>query len=250
MNNQKSEGLWEAWSHMVRCILHDLTPPLKAVNFEGNEFKERLPELLKGYQLAVAHQLIKPKLDHEALQEVEVFPDSLRNNLNKLFDFLNLATTLNKKLSIPLVEEEKLNLNSCLQEAIKNYPFTSKQTQKLHIDYPSDIYFEYSPLFIQHLLCNLLDAGFSRIERMRQGEIHIWVEEKTDEVVLHFENTAGISATENFSHLFKHFFVKHHGNTIPGLGYCRLKLLSEGGDIVCNVVKEQYTDFESHFPKM
>ena len=61
MNSQKPEVVWEAWGHMVRCILHDLTPPLKAVNFEGNELKERLPELLEGYQLAVAHQLIKPK---------------------------------------------------------------------------------------------------------------------------------------------------------------------------------------------
>lgn len=225
--------LLKAWSRMLSCIGHELAAPLMAMRHENKDLKERL----------------QPMLDAPALKEIEAFSSVLANHLDKLFSFAHLVQTLSQNLS-GAVEETRLALGLCLQEALSNYPFSDEQRPWVHIEESHDFNFEWDGALMEYLFFNLLEGALSRIERKRQGEIYIWAENTPANFLLHFKDTAGVLTQETCSAVFKDFFVKYKGSVSPGLGFCRLKLLYMGGDMVCDAVKDQYTHFVIRFPKI
>ncbi|HEX4045558.1 MAG TPA: hypothetical protein VHZ76_07830 [Gammaproteobacteria bacterium] len=50
--------------------------------------------------------------------------------------------------------------------------------------------------------------------------------------------------------IFERFFSTQNGKIVPGLGFCRLALLQMGGNIFCDAIKGESTDFIIKFPKM
>ena len=233
MDKPDPDVLLKAWSRMVGCIGHELAAPLMAMRHENKDLKQRL----------------QPMLDAPALKEIDAFSNVLGNHLDKLFSFAHLVQTLSQNLSTP-VEGSRLALRLCLQEVLSNYPFSDEQRHWVHIDDSHDFNFECDGTFMQYLFFNLLEGALSRIERKHQGEIYIWAENTPDNFILHFKDTAGVLTPETSSAVFKDFFVKYKGSVSPGLGFCRLKLLYMGGDMVCDAVKDQDTHFVIRFPKI
>lgn len=245
------DALGQAWSRMVDCIVHDLTTPFAILRMIGMGLEEKIPSLIEGYQLAVKNGLIESKFKEDDLKYIEkqAVPE-ISSDIKQLSDFLSLLYPYKKKLFFNSPDIKLLSIQACIQEVLKKFPFPYEEQKKLlHIKNDYDFTFAGAPFFIEQLLSNLLLNALYYINSEGKGEITIWAEEKENYNALHFKDTAKGMNEEQLSRVFSRFFTKRDDNIVPGLGFCRLALLQQGGDVLCHSVNEEYTDFIVMFPK-
>lgn len=245
---QDRDALLQAWVRMVYCISHDLKTSLTALRLENGALEEVLPTLLDSYRLVDKNKLMEPVVSEQNLKGLATTCAAIEKNVDSIVDFLNLLHPYNKKLYSD-ESDPPLQLGACLQDILENYPLSDEQRSGVHLDGTYDFQFKGDAFFLRHLFFDLLDKALYRIKRMDKGEIHIWAEEEDNYFVLHFKDTAGGLDEKTLATVFNWFFAKRDGKIVPALGFCRLKWLHMGGDIVCNTLKDQYTDFVIKFPK-
>lgn len=246
-DKQERDKLLEAWIGMINCVAHDVATPLSAIRAENSQLKKMLPKLLEVYELAVQHKLIEPETKLSSLNALEASSEGIANQLDKILDFFKGLREYNKQLSANAMDLP-IPLGAYLNTLLEHYPFSDEQRHWIHIEGDTNVQFKEDP-FIEYLFVNLIQIALSNIEQMGKGEIYIRIEEETEDFTLSFKNTAGAQDEVGAARAFGWYFVKYHGNTIPGLGFCRLKLLHMGGDITCTALKGEYTEFRIKFPK-
>jgi len=251
IEQSKLDLLAKSWSRMVNGISHDMVTPLVVIRMTGETFQEILPGLIEGYNLAIQNNLpLKTKVSKRHLEAFEegLLPD-IRENVNKLLSFLNLLHPYNQQLLSTAPEIKLLSIKSCIDEALKNYPYDNDQQRALiHRKDTLDFKFNLAPMFIEHLLSNLISNALRAIDEENRGEITLSTAKEDNYHVLHFKDTASGLNEDARAQVFNRFFSKRGGTIVPGLGFCRLALLQRNGDILCDSVKQQYTDFIIKFP--
>ncbi len=245
------DKLTQAWSRLIDSISHDLKTPLLSMRMGVDVLAKILPDLVQGYKLAVAENLIKDSISIPYLKAAEEqLAPSLKKSLAASMNFLNLLHPLNQKL-IPGTEEVKsISIKKFLTHLIKKYPFADKGEQKLlAINLQQDFNVKFPETFLEPLLFNIFNNALRHISQEEKGQIDIWSEVKDDHNLLHFKDTAKGMDEDAVSRVFDRFFSHREGKTVPGLGYCRLALLQIGGDILCQSIEKQTTLFTILFPK-
>ena len=248
-DKQERDVLLKAWAQMINCVAHDITTPLASIRLENSALKKILPKVLEGYQLAVQHKLIEPLLSSSHLEVLESSCTDIENHIHKILDFLSLLRHYNQMLS-GHANDPKLHLQVCLQTLLENYPFRDEERRLVHLEDTHDFQFQGESFFIEYLFFNLIENALSYIQRMNKGEIYLSTGKENHYFILYFKDTAGALDEKATATVFDSFFIKRDGEIVPGLGFCRLKLLHMGGDIVCKAVKNQYTEFMIKFPKV
>lgn len=246
-DKQEQNRLLEAWIGMMSCVAHDVATPLSSIRAENNQLQKILPKLLEVYELAVQHKLIEPQIKPSLLSALATSSEGIANQVDKVLDFFKVLRQYNKQL--PANETDlPVPLGAYLHTLLERYPFSDEQRHWVHLEGNTTVQFKEDP-FIEYLFVNLIQIALSNIEQMGKGEIYIRIEEETEGFTLYFKNTAGAQDEVGAARAFGWYFVKYNGNTIPGLGFCRLKLLHLGGDITCAALKGEYTEFRVKFPK-
>ena len=93
--------------------------------------------------------------------------------------------------------------------------FPPGKRQIVHEDLSQNFMFYGDETLFKHILFNLLKNSFYFIDKVRKGEIYIWLEPGDKYNELHFKDTAQGVSEEDLPHIFEQFFTK---GTIMGLG--------------------------------
>ena len=251
LEQKKLEQLAITWSSMINGISHDLRTPLCTLGLIGKNLIDSFATLIEGYQLAVEHHLLESKIPekHLTLLQESTLPDLIKT-INVISKFLDLLRHLNQKILPDSPDIQLLTISTCMENVIKKYPFIhNKDKALLKIKMTPDFKFICASVFIEQLISNLLDNALHHIDQAGNGQINIWTEEEESHYVLHFQDTLGVMDQDVLGDIFSRFFSKRDNNVVPGLGFCRLALLQRGGDIICHVTENQYTDFMIKFAK-
>jgi signal transduction histidine kinase len=250
-NQDESAKMTMAWSSLINAISHDLRTPVCTLGLIGSALADRFSILFEGYLLAVEHNLVEPKIParHLRILQESTLPGTTQT-ADDMSKFLNVLYDLKQKVLSNSPDIQLLSIFNCVDEVIKKYAFAHKKERALlQVNITHDFKFTCAPVFMTHLLSNLLDNALYHIDQTGDGQINIWTAEEEYHHVLHFQDTAGTMSEDVLPRVFSRFFSKRNGNLVPGLGFCRLALLARGGDVVCLAVQNQYTDFAIKFAK-
>jgi signal transduction histidine kinase len=80
----------DEWLSFIPHIIHELRTPLSILQMESQLIEKWVPELLKGYRLAVEKGLMEGKLNESQLELHEKTDSALSKNLDKLAYFLDV----------------------------------------------------------------------------------------------------------------------------------------------------------------
>ncbi len=244
--------LAKTWTRMIGCISHDLTNPLATLRLIKYNFEGALSDLVKGYKLAINHQLLdQTPMEQKRVQAIEKnMISSIQQNIDRMQEFLNSLRPYNLQLLSTSPETISFSAQSVVRDALKRVSFLNDEERNLiHLDFPMDFNFKIAPIFIEKLLDNLLNNALNAIRSAEKGEINIWPEESQFHYQLHFKDSASGMTADSVKNIFQRFFSDRNGKKIPGLGFCRLALIQKGGDIVCNSIEGKFTHFIINFPK-
>jgi two-component system CAI-1 autoinducer sensor kinase/phosphatase CqsS len=229
-------------------IAHELRTPLRSMISGVSGIEKFLPALLNGYDLAKKANLVTTVIGPQQIELLHKVLSNLKTegtSANMVVDMLLMKI----RGTITAVSDAKeLSISECLDEALQRYGFQEAERNLIIYDTVSDFWFEGNKLLVVHVLFNLLKNALYYIASGQQGQIYISFECGKNENILHFKDTGKGIAKEVLPHIFDRFYSKTEGGTGIGLSFCKMAMEWMGGDITCQSIEGEYTEFVLHFP--
>lgn len=232
-------------------IAHELRTPLGATAFLGSIAGDIIPEVMKGYQLALEAGLLEKKLKPFQLQAFQEIPkDLLRiaRGANTFIDMLLMKVNLENKHARS-EELKEFMIGPVIAEALKMYPLPEAYSREdIEFNPENDFVAKADPIFVRHIIFNLLKNAIHYVLKAGKGKIAIWMERSIDHNILHFQDTGSGMPSHVLEHVFSPFFTKTHHGTGVGLALCAMFMEEFGGKISCDSAEGEYTHFKMEFP--
>jgi len=254
----KRDELSCCWSSMINRLVHDLSNSVVNVTAAGDFLTEILPHLIKGYRLALEHNLMEPEIPEKILRHAKAHPNFCLDEISKeMLDLLSILRPYNNNLLL----KEKMQIFSAknvITEFLENYAFkNSKDEELIKTDLAYDFQLIINKFFIDQFLYRILDIiyetkiNFDEIEKQPVSELHRisfrLLEDDNYNIIL-IKDSQPMSENK-ITTLLNSFFVLREGKILPDIGYCRLALLQLGGDLIFNSSDNKFVEFSLKFPK-
>ena len=137
-----------------------------------------------------------------------------------------------------------------INEALEQYPFEAGERELVTLERSKDFEYRGNPALTNHIFYNLIKNSLHAIQNADKGIITIKLETgvKFNKVI--FKDTAAGITKEFLPKIFELFESSKtaQGGMGVGLAFCKTIMTSYGGDIICNSVEGEYTEFVLSFP--
>lgn len=177
---------------------------------------------------------------HEALELIELISTSSKRGL--MISDMILANIRDDK-----IDKDKfvdLSIAEVVNLAIKEFAFESDRERNLvNVNLHEDFVFKGDETMAVFVIINLLKNSL-----YYKAKIDIWVEKSAKGNFLHFKDYGVGIAADKLEDIFDDFFTSDKkGGTGLGLPYCKRIMKAFGGDIVCESVQGEFTEFVLSF---
>ncbi len=224
--------------------------PLATIRGQARVLAKRLPELIAGYEQALAQggrdASIRPEhLDYlrELAQHIEL--EVRRSNF--IADMV-LASARADALSRQGFGEH--SVKQCVEQALACYPFDGAAREKVAIGVGRDFRFYGSDTLLVFVLYNLIKNALAAIAAAGRGEIEIAFYSGQEGNHLVVTDTGHGIPEHVLPHVFDPYFTTRDGagGTGMGLAFCRRVISAFGGTIRCRSRLGHYTTIAVQLP--
>lgn len=216
-------------------IAHELKNYLMGINICAELSESRLKDITN-----ICSEITESKLKN-IRQRVKA-ASYLISNLQ-----LQMKSIVTGKLSTEGFERYSMAKN--IQEALEQYPFDAGEKELITVVATTDFNYVGNPVLTNHILYNLIKNSIRAIKNADKGKITITLELGKKFNTLIFRDTATGIPKDFLPKMFGLFEsqMTAQGGTGVGLAFCKLVMQSYGGDISCDSVEGEYTEFVLKF---
>ena len=238
---------------MLATVAHEVASPLAAIGLHADELRHVLPELLRGYQLAVRNRLCGDALS--MLGEPERVP-SLAAAIRRQVDSTSTVIEMSlASLTLNRLDKRSFDVHSisaCIDSALDRFPFHEGERERVCVEpIDPDIRFLGSDALLIFVLINLLKNSIQAIDSVGRGRIEIDAHRAKGSCVLLFSDTGPGIPAEVLPRIFDPFYsTKPYGRGAGvGLSFCRRVCEALGGSISCESTVGVRTTFTLRLPE-
>lgn len=240
-----------AYKSVSASIAHEMRTPLSAMFISAQGVDELLPQLLKTYEIAKAHQLDIPKIDQQKLQILQDIPNHFMSISRRSLTIIDMFLTKFGNFEKQLMTLDRCSILECLEKALDEYPFYPKSERRLVTVVPDGSFSCYgNESLVIHVFSNLLKNSLHQIKTAKKGQIKIWFSSDERFNVVHFRDDATGIKPADLPRIFDKFYTSKDHGTGVGLAYCKQAMSAFGGRIVCRSLHGSFTEFQLLFPKV
>lgn len=248
IDQSKLNEVGKLWLRMIACIIHDLTTPLAIVRMAGQTIANLFPDLVSGYPSIDEHHQISASQREKNIKIVEENLAFLsEKSVYEMQVFLNSLYPYCKKLfSDPL--KHSISIEEFIESILEKYQFNSaRERHLLYIDYKKDFKFTPMPPFTEYLLEHLLSEAIKASRESDENKISISasVDENGRDILYFMYSVDPKNKVQE--KIFDKFFLNQNGEMVPGLGFCKLALVQNNGNVLCEVIEDR-VQFSIYFP--
>jgi PAS domain S-box-containing protein len=230
-------------------IAHDLRTPLASIRFAINGIEQMYNKILQGYELAVANNLIET----DPADKLTLFQRTIESAKREL-TFANnyIDMTLNNIRHDEQLDTSHYTLHAIapiIEHSLRAYPFQTEEATLVTWQHTLDFMFWGDDAYVKNILNNLLKNALFHIHKAQKGQIRIWLEQGALENRLYFEDTAEGAPAEVIACIFDNFYSTRKEGSGLGLTFCKMAMLSFGGNIHAESEYREYMRFILTFPK-
>lgn len=234
---------------LAASMAHELRTPLRAIESGAEGLEKFLPLLLETYKKAKEAQLDIPYITPMHYKSLASIVKNTKVETRAAFAVVDMLLVRTNLSHIDTAKFTTCSMATCIEEALRRYPIRSDETHLVHWK-KSDFSFHGDELLMIHIIFNLLKNALHFVKAANKGEIQIWCDKNEKYNILHFKDTGLGMEPEILSNIFQPFYTRTRHGTGVGLAFCKLVMNSFGGDISCDSVKGEYTDFTMTFPRI
>jgi len=238
---------------LAASVAHEVATPLAAIGMHAEEIGNVLPELMRGYQLAVQHQLCVDGLYPGQSERLSALPSSIRRQVDSTSTVVEMSLA-----SLTLDRLDRRSFESCpirssVNAALERYPFRPGERELVDAEgIDAGLRFSGSDSLVVFVLFNLLkNALYAIHSNAAKGRVQIGAASHGGFCVLTFRDTGPGIPADVLPRIFDPFYsTKPWGRgTGMGLAFCRRVAEALGGTIGCASVPGLHTTFTLRLPE-
>ncbi|WP_028227843.1 sensor histidine kinase [Paraburkholderia ferrariae] len=238
---------------LAATVAHEVATPLAAIGMHAEEIGSVLPELMRGYQLAVQHQLCVDGLYPGQSERLSSLATSIRRQVDSTSTVVEMSLASFTLDRLDRRSFEICPMRSCINAALERFPFRPGEREMVSVQ-PVDISLRFSgsDSLVVFVLFNLLKNSLFAIHADGgKGRVEVGAHRDNGFCVLTFRDTGPGIPAEVMPRIFDPFFsTKTHGRGVGmGLAFCRRVAEALGGTIACESVPGVQTTFTMRLPE-
>lgn len=245
-------GLMDNPAALAASIAHEMRTPLATIQLQASSIAKLLPELYRGYQLAVDNQLCEPLIRPRHLERLRSVAEDIQSEVRQSNAIIDITLASANGGFSKNYDLEPHSMSESILSAVSSYPFVTDERGYLELSIDRDFDYIGSGSLMRYVIYNLIKNALYAIHSARKGRVHIMLGRDRELNTLVFTDTGpGISA-DVLPHVFDDFFTtKREGaGTGMGLAFCKRVLVSFGATIACQSVSGEFTRFTLSFPEI
>lgn len=239
---------------LASSIAHELRTPLRNISSNAFGLNKYLPILVAGYEQAEKAGLSVPAMPMIEHKELLSIPGEIEAETREAFIAIDILLAKSGMSNLDQKKFEVCSVSDCINEALMRYPFDHGEREE--VIWPAensvaDFKFFGQKVLTIHIIFNLLKNALYYLRVANKGaagKIYIWLTRGEDCNSLHFKDTGTGIAPDVLPHVFERFFSRTLHGTGIGLSFVKMVMESFGGDISCNSVEHEFTEFTLKFP--
>lgn len=238
----------------VGTMAHELRTPLLGIRSGARGLNTYLPIIMEGYELARDNGLPTRPIRRAHFQQMQSVLDRIHSESEFTSAVLDMLLINSSRATIDRSSFEPVLIDDCVTVALRRYPFHSAR-QHEWIDWQGGPSFRFfgSELLMVHVLFNLLKNAIYHLARADKGNITIWTSRPAAGVSqLHFRDSGPGIRPEVLPRIFERFYsgMPRGQGTGIGLAFVSLVIDSFHGNIRCDSVLGEYTEFTITLPEI
>lgn len=238
---------------LAATVAHEVATPLAAIGMHAEEIGNVLPELMRGYQLAVQHQLCVDGLYPGQSERLTSLASSIRRQVDSTSTVVEMSLASFTLDRLDRRSFEICAIRSCVNAALERFPFRPGERELVSVaSIDGSLRFSGSDSLVVFVLFNLLkNALFAIHNDGGHGRVEIGAHSDNGFCVLTFRDTGPGIPAEVMPRIFDPFFsTKSHGRGAGmGLAFCRRVAEALGGTIACESAPGVHTTFTMRLPE-
>ncbi len=233
---------------LAASMAHELRTPLRAIESGLEGVGKYLPDMLETYKIAKNAELEIPFIAPMQFQSLSKMLENTKIEARAAFAVIDMLLMNTNSSAIDESKYKIYSIKQCIYDALMRYPLDEEEKSKIHWKM-SDFSFHGDDILVIHVIFNLLKNALYYLKAANKGEIQIWCDKNEKFNILHFKDTSQGMDADILPHIFDRFYSRTRHGTGVGLAFCKLVMKSFGGDITCESVKGEYSDFILSFPQ-
>jgi len=227
---------------LAGSIAHEMRNPLGQVKFSFQSILEELPihHADKVYEILTA----------QALDTIYLRVAQGQIAVNRGVQVINMILDEVKDKPIDKSGFSFLSVEVITRKALDEYGYEDDHDrQKLSLECKGDFLIKADETMYVFVLFNLIMNAYYFIKNYPEAGISVRIEKGDSFNRVYVRDTGPGIPSENIGKLFEAYFTSgKKGGTGLGLAYCKRVMKAFGGDISCDSVEGEYTEFCLDFP--
>ncbi|MGC4394895.1 ATP-binding protein [Hydrogenophaga sp. T2] len=234
---------------VAASVVHEMRTPLASIRMQAEALAQWLPELDRGYRMAVDEGLLMRPFAAPDLGRLCAAARAIARHIDRSNLVIDLTLAAARMERIDRSGFTRCSMRACVREAIDSYPFRGGEREKLKVETDKDFEFVGSEPLMVYVLFNLFKNALYAMHVAGKGDIQVTMERPVGGSVLVVRDTATGIRNDDMGRIFESFFTTKSTQGVGlGLAFCRRVVESFGGSMACESVEGEYTAFSMRFP--
>lgn len=234
---------------LAATIAHEMRTPLSTIRLQAQAMERFLPELIRGYEVALKHELVSPNIRQTQLDHLQSLAQNIDNEVIRSQALIDVILASTNRSLADSYEFSVVSMRDCVRGVLQSFPLDTNESDLITLNTRDDFEFYGSDNLMRFTLYNLLKNALYAVQQAGKGDIEISIipGETTNRLV--FRDTGAGIAEDILPHIFDDFFsTKGEGKGAGiGLAFCRRVMLSFNGVIECQSELGECTQFTLSF---
>jgi hypothetical protein len=236
----------KSWQRIIDKVFHLFGTKLLGITSTDILLKKTLPNLLKGYELAVQHNLMKDEIHPQLLESLS--KSNIEASINPMLETMDSVLSMCKTLSNPDKNAQDLSAKQLIENNLSAFEFKDDTRSLIEFDSNHDFNIHMQELFLNTTLWQLFSFAQDSIKNPEK-KINIHFSKQNDtENAIHLKIISS-DVQKNYTQFLNNTLTKTHEKFVPGIEFCRLALLHNGGNIIYEVKEAESIEFVIILPK-
>ncbi|UJJ60404.1 sensor histidine kinase [Rhodanobacter denitrificans] len=241
----------ESLKSVTATISHELRTPLASIHLAARGLERHFPELLAGYDAAIAAGLIKPRMRARSLAVVRDLANTVTSEAE------HAQVTIEMLLAAVQVTNQqamgRVDAGATISAAAERYPYGSTwERERVMVTVKQNFTFLGWPPALTNVIFNLIKNAIHYTAKKSDAMIYVQVDRTGDGrgQIIVFDSGTGIPSGTVPLVFERYVSGRGRPDTALGIGlaYCQDVVRRMGGTISCSSREGIYTRFTITFP--
>ena len=235
---------------LAATVAHEIRTPLASIRMQAEVLAQWMPEMHRGYELALEYGLLAPATaPNPAL--LSAVSRAIAHQVDRSNAVIDMVLANSRMDRIDRTAFGACSMARCVREALDTYPFRGRDRDRVNAGIVRDFKFSGSESLMVYVLFNMIKNSLFAIDKAGKGEIFIEVGNAEGAQVLTFSDTGPGIPSALLRRVFEPFFTtKQTRGAGIGLAFCRKTVEAFGGNVSCTSTEGQHTTFRMAFPAL